>query len=246
MGGFSKEIRSYPVVGSYTWAGTFDLELLFKGGKTGLWDIKTGKPVDTTKYPNGYYNWKPQTAAYRSVRGTDLNGIIHVSTLDEQFSVFDLSETYDQDLAFFLALKDAWYKHPEKINELKSGFVPSVTEVLGLLGFAPASWTAVNAMREKFLELMMNFTGQKSGIDVTSSQAIEWMEEARKWGGSGMSRAAMAVGKRIHEVIEQWIRQGIEPSNSEPDRIVRAYLNFREWFDEHVEDVLGVEVTVYG
>jgi len=245
MGGFSKEIRSYPVVGNYTWAGTFDLELLCKGGKTGLWDIKTGKPVDTTKYPNGYYNWKPQTAAYRSVRCTDLNGIIHVSILDEQFSVFDLSETYDQDLAFFSALKDAWYKHPEKISELKSGFVPSVTEVLGLLGFPPASWTAVNAMKEKAFELAyIYFEKTESPMEPDRFNSI--IEEARKWGGSGMSRAAMAVGKRIHEVIEQWIRQGIEPSNSEPDRIVRAYLNFREWFDEHVEKVLGVEITIYG
>jgi len=242
MGGLFKEIRSYPVVGEFTWAGTFDLELLFKGGKTGLWDIKTGKPVDLAKYPRGYDNWGFQTSGYRSVRGTDLNGIIHISTYDEQFNAFDLSDTYEQDLAFFLALKDAWYKHPAKIAALQEGHVPSCTEILGLLGFAPASWTAVNAMRDKMYELMID----KDLTVMEYSQVQEMVEEARKWGGSGMSRAAMAIGKRIHEVIENWIRNGVEPGKSEPDNIVQAYLNFRDWFDDHVEEVLGVEVTVYG
>ena len=68
------------------------------------------------------------------------------------FHAFDFSATYEQDLQFFLALKDAWYKHPEKSAKLKNGYVPSVTEILGLLGFAPASWTAVNTMRDYLFE----------------------------------------------------------------------------------------------
>ena len=68
----------------------------------------------------------------------------------------------------YISKMAAWYAHPEKIAQLKDNHVPSVTEICGLLGFAPASWTAVNAMRDymaEFLEEGMTFAEVTGLID---------------------------------------------------------------------------------
>jgi hypothetical protein len=232
------KIRSYPAAPECVDAGTLDLECILLDEKHWVIDIKTGKVINLKSYPNGYFNWRPQTARYRAIVGAEKNGVIHLATTEEQFVFFDLSDTFTEDLAFFNALREAWYAHPEK--NLKEGHVPSVTEVLKIMGFAPAAWTAVNAMRDKLLELGEQWEPEEWIM------TPEQIDEARKWGGRDHSQVAKETGSRIHAVIESWLKNKVEPLNSEPDKVVRAYLNFRSWFDENVLEVLNIERTIYG
>ena len=243
-----QESRMYPPKKDKTHAGTLDLEVKLIDNLIWVPDIKTGKEVDLKKYPLGYDNWATQTAVYRRAVGADMHGVIHLPTNPNpkyNFHFFDLSDHYHDDLIYFDALLHTWYTYPyhSKATQKKiaDGWVPSVTEVLKFRGFAPAAWTAVNAMRDKAME-MFNDIPEDGVYDFETI-----ILKARQWGGREMSQAAMARGTRIHEIIEKYLVAAEYPDpDKEPPEILAAFEAFVEWFDANVKEVIATEKKIYG
>lgn len=239
-----KTPRQYKSPGDeYSYAGTTDLVCKLDG-KVTVVDFKTGtKPKDK----NGYPEWPLQTAAYRhalvSTYQPVASGVLHLDKEKGMPTYFDYTSTYDTDLEAFLFLLKFWQNRNS--DKLKDGHIVSVTEALSILDKSgPLMWWAVNCMRDRFYELMKDFTGARSGISFTDAQVVGWIEDARK-NFRKVSQKAMNIGSAVHTAIENYLRTGIEPK-IENDQILAGFIAFLEFQDQHNLKPLDLEVTIYG
>ena len=105
------------------WAGTYDwlVKLWFPDhpgtGSTWLIDFKSSKKPRNNK---PYEEWRTQTAGYRSQEPrAEHNAVLRLDKLTGLPDFYDLSETYEQDLAVFECLVDLWYlRHPNFSQEV--------------------------------------------------------------------------------------------------------------------------------
>ena len=198
--------------------------------------------LDWKSAKDDYPEYRMQTAKYREMDGeATRNGIV---LLDKEtgFPRFvDHSDTYEQDIARFNLLLEYWYLTYS--DRLKDGYVPSPTEILGILDKPALIWWAVNCMRDYIFEWAQKEM-QEGGQPIFIEQVFSITEEARK-NFRSVSQKALDIGSAVHDLIPAYLLSGIEPK-IEQEAILSAFIAFLEFKDEYGLEPIDLEKTIYG
>ena len=214
----------------YLYAGTTDL-VAKMDNEIWLLDWKTGKKP---KPKIGYKEWGLQTASYRNADGRPTrNGVIHLDKETGGFTFYDYSDTYEQDIVGFKLLAHFWHnRHPDKDG------LPSSTTITGLLDKSgPLTHWAANCACDFIIERIDESIPYKDTLGI--------IELARK-NFRSVSQKAMNIGSMVHEAIEIYLKEGIEPPKNTRDEVLAGFVAFLEFAEEHTLEVLDIEKIVYG
>ena len=230
---FGRQHRKYKCPDSlYQYAGRYDLKAKYNG-KIYILDFKTGtKPKDKEGYPE----WALQTAAYRKADGEAKgNAIIHLDKESGLPTVFDYSETYMVDFERFRTLADYYILTYSDDLEEKEAF--SVTTICRILDKPALMYWSANCACDYIIQ---EFPKMLYGDDL-----FPVVEAARKnW--RKVSKKAMDIGAQVHDAIEMWLKNKIEPPKTVPDEVLSGFIAFLEWWEKNNIEVIKTEQVCYG
>jgi len=197
--------------------------------------------LDWKSAKDDYPEYRMQTAKYREMDGeATRNGIVLLDKETGFPRFIDHSDTYEQDIERFNLLLEYWYLTYS--DRLKDGYVPSPTEVLGILDKPALIWWAVNCFRDYLFEKIPSLPWDDKSAANNAIYGL--VEEARK-NFRQVSQKALDIGSAIHDLIPAYLLSGIEPK-IEQEAILSAFIAFLEFKEEYGLEPIDLEKTVYG
>jgi len=193
--------------------------------------------LDWKAAKDDYPEYRMQTAKYREMDGeATRNGIVLLDKETGFPRFIDHSDTYEQDIERFNLLLEYWYLTYS--DRLKDGYVPSPTEVLGILDKPALIWWAVNCYRDYLFEQWKDL-----GMLINHETFCGWVEDGRK-NFRQVSQKALDIGSTIHDLIPAYLMSGVEPK-IEQEAILSAFIAFLEFKEEYGLEPIDLEKTVY-
>jgi len=236
-------------------AGTLDYKGYLRKLGDDIWilDWKSAK--------DDYPEYRMQTAKYREMDGeATRNGIVLLDKETGFPRFIDHSDTYEQDIERFNLLLEYWYLTYS--DRLKDGYVPSPTEVLGILDKPALIWWAVNCYRDYMFEESPKieetvwienkaYPRDENGMPtcyitdkvIFPSKLHPLIEDGRK-NFRQVSQKALDIGSAIHDLIPAYLMSGVEPK-IEQEAILSAFIAFLEFKEEYGLEPIDLEKTVY-
>lgn len=128
-----------------------------------------------------------------------------------------------------------------KLNNGTEAEFISVTSVLKLLDKSDAliPW-ALNQCESKFNHLLSDH--------IEGHMLIEDVEEyfkSSKYAYKEVSEEALDIGSQVHDIIEQYIKQGKDAIGDLKDEVAAGFYAFLEWEEENIEEWVSSEESVY-
>lgn len=250
--GLVYEPRLYPLrkKGDWGWGGRADLLAEVEWGRPeiedglALLDWKSGKKPTAKK---GYAEWPLQVAGYRQAvyDSKDLeckvNAVIHLDKFNTVFTIYDYSDTYEQDIEGFIHLAKFWHNRNPK--HLEKG-LPSCTTITGSLDKPALKQWAANLTSEYVIKEGIEYidTHHALGPDSLRNIATQAKKNYMK-----MSEKAMSIGTEVHKYIEDFLKSGTLPKTKFMNTQARAaWEAWLQWFETVNLKVIELETRVYG
>jgi hypothetical protein len=208
-----------------------------------LGDYKTGKkPASNAGYPE----WPLQLALYSNgiekTYGDKVDGeiIFHLDKFTGIPTVYDYSDNHARHLESGQRLVDFYHSFKSATIE-RNGGIPSVTTILKVLDKPALPPWAANCVKDYVIAKM------QTRPSIGRIELFELLEEARK-NYRSVSSTAMDVGTRVHDLIEQYLTQGKEPTKRElfNKEVKAAWDAFMDMWSTLTTEVIRVEAKIYG
>jgi hypothetical protein len=232
------------------YAGRTDILAGIQGEWTGveldgiyLGDYKTGKkPTSRLGYPE----WPLQLSLYSNgiekTYGDQVDGeiIFHLDKFTGIPTIYDYSDEHAYHLEAGQLLVE-FYHVFKRDYIIKNGGIPSVTTILKVLDKPALPPWAANMATEYIKQKM------QTRPSIGRIELFDLLEEARK-NYRTVSSTAMDVGTRVHDLIEQYLTQGKEPTKRERfnKEVSAAWDAFMDMWSTLTTEVIRVEARIYG
>ena len=208
-----------------------------------LGDYKTGKkPTSRLGYPE----WPLQVCLYSNgiekTHGHKVDGevIFHLDKFTGIPTIYDYSGDHANYLEAGKRLVE-FYHEFKRDYITKNGGIPSVTTILKVLDKPALPPWAANCVKDYVVEKM------RTRPSIGRIELYDLLEEARK-NYRTVSSTAMDVGTRVHELIEQYLVHGKEPSKRElfNKEVKAAWDAFMDMWSTLTTEIIMVEARIFG